>query len=94
MFKTAFSMNELDKKWMELLSGEEYGFLFKNEYLGNNVILLGLGGSKAYGTSLPTSDTDVRGIAIGPRNQVFGLKDDFEQVVETNTDTVICHFKQ
>lgn len=89
MFKTAFSMNELDKKWMELLSGEEYGFLFKNEYLGNNVILLGLGGSKAYGTSLPTSDTDVRGIAIGPRNQVFGLKDDFEQVVETNTDTVI-----
>lgn len=89
MFKTAFSMNELDRRWMEMLSGEEYSFLMENEYLGDNILLLGLGGSKAYGTSLPTSDTDVRGIAIGPMNQTFGLKPDFEQVVDPETDTVI-----
>ena len=72
-----------------LLESSEYDFLKRNKYLGDNIILLALGGSRAYGTNLPESDTDVRGIAINPSKQIFGLEDDFEQVVETNTDTTI-----
>lgn len=73
----------------ELLTSNEYSFLKENKYLGDNIILLALGGSRAYGTNLPESDVDVRGIAINPSKQIFGLEGDFEQVVETNTDTTI-----
>lgn len=72
-----------------LLESSEYDFLKRNKYLGDNIILLALGGSRAYGTNLPESDIDVRGIAINPSKQIFSLEDDFEQVVETNTDTTI-----
>lgn len=72
-----------------LLTSSEYDFLREDKYLGDNIILLSLGGSRAYGTDLPTSDIDVRGIAINPSRQIFGLEGDFEQVVETNTDTTI-----
>lgn len=73
----------------ELLTSSEYDFLKRNRYLGDNIILLALGGSRAYGTNLPESDIDIRGIAINPSKQIFGLEGDFEQVVETNTDTTI-----
>lgn len=73
----------------ELLTSSEYDFLKENRYLGGNIILLALGGSRAYGTNLPESDIDVRGVAINPSKQIFGLEGDFEQVVETNTDTTI-----
>ena len=46
----------------------EYEFLEKNEHLGKNIILLGLGGSHAYGTNTETSDLDVRGCALNRRN--------------------------
>lgn len=73
----------------ELLTSSEYDFLKENRYLGDNIILLAIGGSRAYGTNLPESDIDVRGVAINPSKQIFGLEGDFEQVVETNTDTTI-----
>lgn len=73
----------------ELLTSSEYDFLKENRYLGDNIILLALGGSRAYGTNLPESDIDVRGVALNPSKQIFGLEGDFEQVVETNTDTTI-----
>lgn len=73
----------------EVLKSSDYDFLRNNRYLGDNIILLALGGSRAYGTDLPTSDIDVRGIAINPSRQIFGLESDFEHVVETNTDTTI-----
>lgn len=73
----------------ELLTSSDYDFLKRNRYLGDNIILLALGGSRAYGTNLPESDIDVRGVAINPSKQIFGLEVDFEQVVETNTDTTI-----
>ena len=73
----------------ELLKTEQYDFLRSDKYLGDNIILLTLGGSRAYGTNLPTSDIDIRGIALNPPKQIYGLHKDFEQVVETNTDTVI-----
>ena len=73
----------------KLLTSSEYDFLRDNKFLGDNILLLALGGSRAYGTNLPKSDIDVRGIAINPSKQIFGLENDFEQVVETNTDTTI-----
>ena len=80
-------MEQMDVK--KLLTSSEYDFLRENRFLGDNIILLAMGGSRAYGTNLPESDVDVRGVAINPSKQIFGLEGDFEQVVETNTDTTI-----
>lgn len=73
----------------ESLLNPEYDFLKSNKYLGNNILLLTLGGSYAYGTNVETSDIDIRGVAINPSKQIFGLEKDFEQIVETKTDTTI-----
>ena len=75
--------------YKKLLQTSEYDFLRTNPYLGDHILLLTLGGSRAYGTNLPTSDVDIRGITATPMSALFGLEKDFEQVVETNTDTVI-----
>jgi hypothetical protein len=73
----------------KFLSGSEYDFLRTNNLLKDNICMLAMGGSKAYGTNVPDSDTDVRGIAISPFNQIYGFRKDFEQVVDGYTDTVI-----
>ena len=54
----------------------------------NNITLIGLGGSYAYGTNNENSDIDVRGIALNSPEEIL-TGTDFEQVVETNTDTTI-----
>ena len=41
-----------------IVQSEEYAFLKDNEYLGNRIIMLGLGGSHAYGTNIETSEYD------------------------------------
>ena len=71
----------------------EYDFLKSDKNLGNNIILLGLGGSHAYGMNKESSDIDVRGIALNKKNEIL-LGTDFEQVVETNTDTTIYSFNK
>ena len=47
--------------------------------IGNNIILLGLGGSYAYGTNLATSDIDIRGIALNSAEDILccGLAGNF-----------------
>ena len=72
----------------KLLKTTEYDFLRNDEHLGNNVILLTLGGSHAYGTSKETSDVDVRGIAANSKKDIL-LMQDFEQFSHEPTDTVI-----
>lgn len=68
--------------------GKEYDFLTTNPLLGDNIILLGLGGSKAYGTDTPFSDTDIRGIATRTAYDI--LSDTrFDQVIDNPTDTTI-----
>lgn len=81
------------QKIIEELKTEKYDFLTNNTNLGNNVILLGLGGSHAYGMELSSSDLDVRGIALNKKEDIL-LGNDFEQVVETNTDTTIYSFNK
>ena len=75
--------------YAELIKSPEYDFLRTNPNLGKNICLLTLGGSRAYGTSLPDSDVDIRGVATNPSSQLFGLTPDFEQVVEMDTDTTV-----
>ena len=69
----------------------EYDFLRSDTNLGSNIILLGLGGSHAYGMETETSDIDIRGVATNSAYNIL-TGQDFEQVVETNTDTVIYSF--
>ena len=77
----------------EKLSSKEYDFIRTNSYLGSNIILLGLGGSYAYGTNNEMSDIDIRGIATNTKRNILTHKD-FEQVVDTDTDTTIYSFEK
>lgn len=74
-----------------LLKSQEYNFLRENKNLGINIILLGLGGSHAYGTNNENSDIDIRGIATRTKKEIL-IGNDFEQVVDVNTDTTVYSF--
>ena len=80
-------MSELDMNW-ELLANKDYAFLTESPLLGNNILLLTLGGSHAYGTNVETSDIDVRGITYNPVDSLLGNRV-FEQYEDEATDTVV-----
>ena len=69
------------------VQSEEYDFLRKKP-LGDNIIILGLGGSYAYGTNNENSDLDVRGVATHSPEDILTRKG-FDQVVNEATDTTI-----
>ena len=69
------------------IASSEYSFL-KEKPLGNNIILLGLGGSYGYGTNTENSDLDIRGVATHNAEDILTRKG-FEQVVNEATDTTI-----
>ena len=71
----------------EELEKKKYDFLNKDD-LSSKIILMTLGGSRAYGTNIDGSDIDVRGIALNTSREIL-LGEDFGQVVDENTDTVI-----
>lgn len=77
----------------ELLKREEYQFLQGNKHLKGRIMLLALGGSHAYGTNNKNSDIDIRGCALEKPSDLIGFSK-FEQVVDTNTDTVIYSFNK
>jgi predicted nucleotidyltransferase len=76
-----------------ILNTPEYEFLKTNKHLGKNIILLGLGGSHAYGTNIPSSDVDIRGITLNTKEEILGTTN-FEQVVNETTDTTIYSIKK
>ncbi len=76
-----------------LLEKEEYNFIHINPRLGQNIILLGLGGSYSYGTNNDNSDLDIRGITMNLKSDLLGLTQ-FEQYVDDKTDTVIYSFNK
>lgn len=80
-------------KIKELLKTEDYDFLRTDEHLGNNIILLTLGGSWAYGTNIETSDVDIRGIALNSKEEILTNKN-FEQRDDKVTDTVVYSFNK
>lgn len=72
----------------EMLTWDKrYSFLDK-EPLAGNIILLGFGGSYAYGTNNEDSDVDIRGVATHSAEDILTRKG-FEQVVNEETDTTI-----
>lgn len=77
----------------QLLKSAKYDFLRNNEHLGRNIILLGLGGSYAYGTNIESSDIDVRGCALNKKEEIL-LGHGFEQVENKATDTTIYSFNK
>jgi hypothetical protein len=77
----------------EKLKTSEYDFLRENEHLNDNVILLGLGGSHAYGTENENSDLDIRGCALNSKQEIL-LGRDFGQVVDIATDTTVYSFNK
>lgn len=81
----------MDFKGLMMMS--EYDFLRDHERLGNRIILLGLGGSYAYGTNNENSDIDLRGVTLPLSSDLLGLTD-FEQYEDRSTDTVIYSFNK
>ena len=79
--------------FIKLMHTAEYDFLRTNPRLGNRVILMGLGGSYAYGTNNENSDIDFRGITLNLPSDLLGLTE-FEQYEDEKTDTVIYSFNK
>lgn len=73
--------------------GPEYDFLETRPELGDNIILLGVGGSHAYGTNVEGSDLDIRGVATNRRENII-VGNRFEQSIDTTTDTTIYSFEK
>jgi predicted nucleotidyltransferase len=76
-----------------LVAGPDYDFLRTDPHLGDRIMFLTLGGSHAYGTDTPTSDIDIRGCTMNNASEIVGLSN-FEQFVETNTDTTVYAFNK
>ena len=79
--------------YKKILNTPEYSFLKDSEHLGKNIILLGLGGSYAYGTNTPESDLDIRGIALNQKKEIL-TNQNFEQFVNEETDTTVYSFNK
>lgn len=79
--------------FLKLMNSEKYDFLRTEPRLGKRIILLGLGGSYAYGTNNENSDIDFRGITLNQSSDLLGLTE-FEQYEDNNTDTVIYSFNK
>ena len=77
----------------EKFNSTEYDFLRTDKHLGNNIILLTLGGSHAYGTNVETSDLDIRGCALNTKEELLTYNN-FEQFIDNPTDTVIYSFNK
>ena len=80
----------LEKVEHDLLS-KNYRSLWDNEQLNNNIILLTLGGSHAYGTCADynNSDVDIRGITLNTPKEILTMSFKDKPFEDKNTDTVI-----
>ena len=76
-----------------LLQTKEYDFIRTSDRLGDRIMLLGVGGSYAYGTSHEGSDIDFRGVTLQLPSDLIGLTA-FEQYEDEKTDTVIYGFNK
>jgi len=79
--------------FIKLMNSADYDFLRTHPRLDNRIILMGLGGSYAYGTNNENSDIDFRGITLNLPSDILGLTE-FEQYVDEGTDTVIYSFNK
>ena len=81
-------MDYRELNYKALTKSQPYDFLRTNPHLGDNIILLGLGGSHAYGTNVEGSDVDIRGVATQlPKDILTGNR--FDQIIDEATDTTV-----
>lgn len=76
-----------------ILNQPEYQFLQTDFHLKNNLILLGISGSYAYGTNNEKSDLDLRGIMLNQKSDLIGMTK-YEQYIDDKTDTTIYTFNK
>ncbi len=76
-----------------LMNSSKYDFLRTHPRLGERLILVGLGGSYAYGTAHEGSDVDFRGVTLNLPSDLLGMTE-FEQYEDDRTDTVIYSFNK
>lgn len=57
----------------DLIKTTNYDFLRDNPRLGDRIMLLGLGGSHAYGTCQEGSDIDLRGVTLQLPADLIGM---------------------
>lgn len=93
-------MKKMDRKEIiDTINGADYDFLRKDKKLGENIILLTLGGSHAYGTNIDTpihkSDIDLRGIRANTPDELLSMSiDDKPYSLNDELDVSIYPFKQ
>lgn len=88
-----------ESEMRKILGMPEYNFPFhvfhNNEHLNGQYALICMGGSIAYGTNLPNKgDVDLRGMFMEKPDEIIGMKPNPEQVVDTETDTVMYSFNK
>ena len=75
------------------IESSEYDFLRTEPHLKDRIIMIGLGGSHAYGTNNENSDLDIRGCALNKKEEILTSKN-FEQFINEATDTTIYSFNK
>lgn len=86
-------MIKIKNNFKEILESKQYDFIRTDPHLNDNILLLTLGGSHAYGTNVETSDIDFRGCALNSPSDLIGMTS-FEQFENRETDTVIYAFNK
>ena len=80
---------------MEYALTGSVGFDWKRDYRGNlewlpeRTVLLTIHGSRAYGLATETSDVDIKGIAVPPKEYFHGFLRRFDQAESKNPDMTI-----
>lgn len=73
---------------------DEYDFMRTHPDLHNNITLLTLGGSHAYGLETENSDLDIRGVCLNTKHEILTMNCKDKPIVNTVTDTTIYYLKQ
>ena len=62
--------------------------------VSDRIIFETIAGSHAYGTAIPTSDKDIRGIYVNPLSDYTGLVEPSDQIGDDNADVVFYSLKK